>query len=73
MIKITNRGILVGRFWFGWQGFIMRDFQILWHGNPPCGCKILWLGWIELTWFGKNCKDCKCEDCKQYICVCEME
>jgi len=59
----------IGRFSFGiirpssWWG------DRAWWGymKAACGCHILDLGRIYLTWFHP---DCKCSVCKKHICEC---
>lgn len=54
----------IGRFDFRWID-PPYDFGNL---KSSCGCKFLYLGRLEITYFDKGCR---CVVCDNYICECD--
>lgn len=56
----------IGRFSFG----SIKGKSDWGYDKPLCGCKILSLGRLYFTWLDK---ECKCQTCKKYVCICKDE
>jgi hypothetical protein len=55
----------IGRF----SVYVSRDWGVS-YIEGACLCKILYMGPLEITWHGR---DCKCQACGGYVCRCQKE